>query len=361
MTKIKIAKFGGSLIEGASDFIAVKNVIQNNQFDVVVISATKGTTNLLEKLAMSIYQGRDVEAKELVHQFQERHELLINELNLPSSAQEKLKLLTDQLREFLSISIPLLIGEDFDAILSFGERTSSLILSELLESYDLFDITSVIRTDSEFSNANVDFKITNQLVLESLGSQIESGKSFITQGFLGKNENCNITTLGREGSDYTASILAGALSAEDVTIFTDVAGVFESDPKTFPSVKVIPSLSYEQAEAMAEQGAKVLYPKTLLPIKERKIPLVVTNLTQKSETRISSDTKEISFAFIQMKNRLSLFLPAQFRAEALSRLNGLNIVEHEHGIFVELINNTTTEIILDKLNNLINVGSVDQK
>lgn len=355
MTKIRIAKFGGSLIEGASDFISVKNEIQQNQFDVVVISATKGTTNLLEKLAMSIYQGRESEARELYNKFQIRHELLIKELNLPSSTYEKFKLLSNSLREFLSITMPTLIGRDFDNILSFGERTSSLILSELIESHELFDITSVIRTDSEFSNANVDFKMTNQLVLEYLTPEIESKKSFITQGFLGKNDLGHITTLGREGSDYTASILAGALSADDVTIFTDVPGVFESDPKAFQSVKVIPTLSYEQAEAMAEQGAKVLYPKTLLPIKAKNIPLIVTSLIQESETRISSETNEISFAFIPMKNRLSLFFPAQFRSEVKLILNGLAIVEHDHGFFIELTNNTKIEEILDKLGELINV------
>jgi aspartate kinase len=237
VTNLTVAKFGGSLIADASDFRKVVDVIKKEEPSLVVISATKGTTNLLEQIWLFSHQGKSKQKRELIQEFEDRHIRLCKDLNIWDGIDSEFKEIISELnngpaddkkypeKDFTSRHL-----DRLDYLLSLGERTSSLILSHCLVGYDFLFAPDYIKTDSNFSGAQVDFTNT-QSQLNSLASNLNSGKKFVTQGFIGSDETGKITTLGREGSDYSATIFAGALNAKTVTIFTDVPGVFESDPK----------------------------------------------------------------------------------------------------------------------------------
>lgn len=315
MTKIKVAKFGGSLISDAKDFLKVVEVIKSGEPDLVVISATRGTTNLLEQIWLYSHQGKTEERNSLIKQFEDRHVDLACDLNVWEMIRHDFEQIVSELRhgpsdkekypskDFTSRNL-----DRLDHILSLGEKTSSLILSKCLDDYEYLDATDYIQTDLNYSAAAVDFEKTNQKI-KLLKESILQGNKFVTQGFLGRNSDGKVTTLGREGSDYSATIFAGGLGAERVSIYTDVPGVFQADPKKWSFCKAIKNLSYSQAETMAEKGAKVLFPKTLLPIKEQKIPLEVTNLSRDSVTTISMDA-ELQPAFVFQDEEMALYSPS---------------------------------------------------
>lgn len=285
MTNITVFKFGGSLIETHQDFLEIAKVIQKKQPSVVVISATKGSTNLLEQIALASHQGNIEKKDDLIRSYLERHQMILENLELSDKLAESFAALKNELMSAAKAPGDHLHTSWFDQILSIGERTSSLILCELLDEYELLFAPDYIRTNDHVGAADVDEHATS-LAMQKVFQLATKGKKFVTQGFLGANGRNEIRTLGREGSDYSATLFAGALEAKEVVIYTDVAGVFESDPKQWPFVKVIDCLSYQQAEHMAQNGAKVLFPKTLEPLVEKKIPLVVTNLAEESSTMI---------------------------------------------------------------------------
>lgn len=300
----KVVKFGGSLIGDANDFQAVAKVVEKVNPDLIVISATRGTTNLLEKLALSAHQGNQDERDQLINEFQARHLEIIKQLGLLETISSQFFDLINLLKQSTLLNGDHLHTSWFDCILSIGERTSSLILSHLLRGYKLIFAPDYIKTDDHVGAANVDMQASVK-AMEPLANVLKAGEKVITQGFIGANEKSEIRTLGREGSDYSATLFAGLLGAESVTIYTDVAGIFEADPKKWPFVRVIPQMSYQQAEEMALKGAKVLFPKTLEPLKSREIPLKVTSLDGVSETHISG-THDFVPAFIFENNQIWL-------------------------------------------------------
>lgn len=312
MTKITVAKFGGSLISDANDFRDVVEVIKTSEPQLVIISATRGTTNLLEQIWLFNYQGKLEEKNILIQDFKSRHEKLANDLGVWKLIQEEFESLvkdliygpSDKLRypsfDFSSRNLDLL-----DHILSIGEKTSSLILCHCLDQYDYLYAPDYIKTDSSYSAANVDFQKTKECI-KSLSEDLVKGRKFVSQGFIGMDQEGKVTTLGREGSDYSATIFAGLLNSDKVTIYTDVPGVFQADPKKWTFCKVIENLSYSQAELMAQKGAKVLFPKTLMPLKEKRIVLEVTNLNRESVTIVSEDAS-MQPAFVFKGHEMYLF------------------------------------------------------
>ncbi len=281
---MKIFKFGGASVKDAN---AVKNVAGIlNQFTgeplVVVISAMGKTTNSLERLCDAFYHKNE-NAIEVLEDIRNYHFDILDQL----FPDKKHFVFTEIHNTFVELEWA--IEEDpthsydceYDQIVSIGEVLSIKILSAYLAEAGLknkwLDIRDFIKTDNSYREGKVDWQLTEQRVNEELVPFFQSGKEqlVITQGFIGVTSENFTTTLGREGSDFTAAILAWCLNAESVTIWKDVPGVLNADPKWFDETKLIPQLTYQDAIELTYYGATVIHPKTIKPLQNKKIPLYV--------------------------------------------------------------------------------------
>lgn len=274
-----VMKFGGTSMGGAEQITSVVEIISEHYKDgkslVVVPSAMSGVTNLLVSVVDCINKFDKVSVNKNLKIIFDRHMTASNEIRLSvtqrEDLQEKLRDLFIGLRNDVSCASGNITvnGETKDKILSYGERMSTRILEakclqEEIQSVvvDAFDI---IETDDNFGEARPDFEITKTKTIHRINPLLKRGIMPIVTGFIGATKDGRITTLGRGGSDYSASILGWALDAKEVWIWTDVDGVFTNDPNKDPDARLISEMSFDKADAMAKNGAKVLYEKTLEP------------------------------------------------------------------------------------------------
>ncbi|MBW6483244.1 MAG: aspartate kinase [Vicingaceae bacterium] len=299
---MKIFKFGGASVKDANAVKNVGKVIQ--QFDdklIIVISAMGKTTNALEKLVNAYYFKKEgVEA--ILEEIKAFHYSIINEL----FDNEKHQIFQDIHNTFVEIEWE--IEEEpvrsydyvYDQIVSVGELLSTKIISAYLNEVNIknqwLDIREVIQTDNSYRNANINWKLTEQLALElfTKNKTLSTSTYIVTQGFIGSSSENFTTTIGREGSDFTAAILAYCLNAESVTIWKDVPGMLNADPKWFDDTQQLNHISYHEAVELAYYGATVIHPKTIKPLQNKKIPLLVKSFLNPTEqgTRIDENTKE---------------------------------------------------------------------
>ncbi len=281
-----VAKFGGSSVKDDQALLDCVSIVEKTpDLRLVVISATFNTTNELEQIFKSLQEGDTISAKGLWDNIVSRHSTMANQLG-PYVSKSFEDLARDLREEAFSLFELNAFGyEHRDHILSFGERISSALFFWSLEDrfpqmkVQLFDITKVMKTDSSFGLAK-----PNRLKIKELTDLHIKAESFdglfITQGFIGIDDAGMRTTLGREGSDYTATLMAEALGAKEVHIWTDVDGIYSTDPKVVPNAYRLDSLSYDEATLLAKAGAKVLFPKTLQPLVAEGIPLKVGKASQ---------------------------------------------------------------------------------
>lgn len=244
---------------------------------VAVVSATSGTTDVLIRLGKEAVSGGDFEATlgELVKKHRDIVANLGINLDLNGFFEEISKILhgVNMLGE-LSLNI-------LDRLQSFGERISATILAEYLRANGIealmVDAFDFVRTDNNFGAGNVDFGATYERTREILMPLIEKGVVPVVTGFVGQAENGQYITLGRGGSDYSGAIVAGALEASELQIWTDVDGILNTDPRLVPEAKVLPQVSFNEAGELAYFGAKVLHPKTIKPAIEKNIPVRILN------------------------------------------------------------------------------------
>ncbi|MGC9342052.1 MAG: aspartate kinase, partial [Bacteroidales bacterium] len=276
---MKVLKFGGSSV-GAPDTIkkVIKIVQDSGKDTLVVVSAFKGITDQIIKISEAASKGENLYEEE-IREIRKRHLDAIIDL-IP---KEKKAGVTQYVNHLIDEMHDLLYGvylvgdlapKTRDHLLSFGERLSSYIISNAFENSRCIDMRHFIRTDSTHGNANVDFKKTNQFISEELNGF--KGIA-VCPGFIATNENGQITTLGRGGSDYTAAILAAAVDADILEIWTDVDGFMTADPRKVSKAYVINSLSYSEALELSHFGAKVLYTPTLHPAYKKDIPIKIRN------------------------------------------------------------------------------------
>lgn len=276
-----VAKFGGSSVRDASAMRDCVEVVKATpELGVVIISATYNTTNELEKLFSELSEGqRDVALKSW-KKLKDRHRQLA--LDLDPKFEEPLFVLLNELEAKLKTLPTNLDQSHRDMILSFGESMSSLIFQLLLKEVflgqrevHLASAPSFLKTDSNFGLARPKPESIKLFAQGLFRKGLDNGDLFVTQGFIGSDDHDCVTTLGREGSDYSAALVGQALEASEVHIWTDVNGVFETDPNLVSKAKQLPEITYDQAEALAGAGAKVLFPKTLAPLRNLGIPLKV--------------------------------------------------------------------------------------
>ena len=274
---MKVLKFGGTSVGSAATIKQVKKIIQQQTSNVVVVvSALGGITDLILNAAKVAASGTE-DFHPILNEIKKRHSNAIAELfNGAGPIIHIAEELLDELGQILTGIT--LVGEltpkTLDRIAGIGERISSHLVAQYIPGAIRKDASEFIQTDSNFGRAVVDFFVTNK----SIKSEFDSFSGIaIVPGFIAKNAKGEFTTLGRGGSDYTAAILAAALEAESLEIWTDVNGFMTADPRVISKAYTIPELTYSEAMELSHFGAKVIYPPTILPVYKKGIPILVKN------------------------------------------------------------------------------------
>ena len=281
---MKVFKFGGASVSTADRIKNVGEIVKRYLGEklLIVVSAMGKTTNALEKVVDAFYNGDKPKALELFHGIKEDHQAILNQLtNQP----------TNQLNDFFTEVEWLLHDKPvrnydyyYDQIVCVGELLSTAIVSGYFNSATIqnkwVDVRDIIRTDDNFRDARIDWNITKEKVEQQIVPLFKEYNIILTQGFIGATDENESSTLGREGSDYSAAIFASLMDAESQTIWKDVQGVMNADPKEYKDAQWIKELNYREVIEMAYYGAQVIHPKTIKPLENKNIPLYVRSFIQ---------------------------------------------------------------------------------
>lgn len=347
---MKIYKFGGASVKDAD---SIKNVVEILKYKdekqlVVVISAMGKMTNAFEKLLNAYFEHQNFN-NELI-EIKNYHYKIIDDL---FDKSDKVYKITDfffkQIEAKLSSEPSLNYGFEYDQIIPYGEIISTGIVSEYFEKCGLknkwLDFRKYLKTDSSNREANINWELSNQLILKQIN--FDKDNLFVIQGFIGSDSNNLTTTLGREGSDFTASVVGNILNAESVTVWKDVDGFFNIDPKIDKNATILTEISYNEAIELAFYGAKIIHPKTINPLKIKNIPLYVksfVNVDAKGsvickdiKTRTVPEVPVYIFKENQILISISLHDYAFLNESDLSNI--FNIIA-EHHIKINLMENS---------------------
>jgi len=295
---MKVFKFGGASISTIERIKNVGDILKKYKGEqlLVVVSAMGKTTNALEKVAEAFYAGKKEEALKLFDELKQNHLAIWKELEEQKERTNPHSSLIvhHSLQDFFTEVEWLLHDKPvrnfdyyYDQIVCIGEMLSSAILSNYLNSVGIsnswIDVRDVLRTDDNFRDAKVDWTITSQKIDETVKPLFAQTNIVLTQGFIGATDENESTTLGREGSDYSAAVFAALLNAESQTIWKDVQGVMNADPKQYAEAQWIKELNYREVIEMAYYGAQVIHPKTIKPLQNKSIPLYVKSFIHPDE------------------------------------------------------------------------------
>lgn len=351
MSKVKnltISKFGGTSVADYEAMVRCAKIIKDDPSNkVAVVSASSGVTNHLVRLGqLEISPDEQIEIIEKIKAIQlniTQH--LDNEKELNEIVESLLLELTQFAKE-QSFNHSLRIA---DSILSYGEKFSSIIFAEVLKSIGLkgkaFDVRQIMKTNSLFGKAVVDLKLLKTNASTLLAPELDE-YIIVTQGFIGQNNVGQTTTLGRGGSDYSAALLAEALNADDLAIWTDVVGIFTTDPRITDQARAIKEISFGEAAEMATFGAKILHPATLIPAMRKNIPVFVgsSKAPEQGGTRIQKEVESSptyrSIALRREQTLVTVKSPEMLHASGF--LAKVFAILAKHELSVDLI--TTSEI-----------------
>jgi len=280
----RVLKFGGASIRDSSKIENVFSILSsyNNEKIVIIFSAIANVTNLLEEL-VDLHLMNDLRKQHKLVEIHQIHLNIVKDLfEKNHSIYNKLNNLIDELRVIIDKKPESGYSFIYDQIVSYGELMSTKILSDYLNlrkfNCILLDARDLVKTDSKYQNAKIDWSSTKKNI-----KKIKLDSPIITQGFIGSNTSNQTTTLGREGSDFTAAIFANILNADEVIIWKDVNGVLNADPRYFNDTILLSNLSYSEAIELAFYGAKVIHPRTIQPLQEKHIPLSVRSFININE------------------------------------------------------------------------------
>ena len=343
---MKVYKFGGASVKNAEGVKNVAAILQKDTCEdlVIVISAMGKMTNAFESLVSDVLEKEN--HLSTLNSIKQYHQEIIDSLfNDTSSVQPKI----NTLFEALELDIRKINLQDYDFVydqlVGYGELISTTIVSDYLNLTGVInqwqDVRKLILTDSTFRDAKVDWKLSGKAIKNS----VNKGVITLVQGFLGGDSKKNTTTLGREGSDYTAGIFAYCLNAESVTIWKDVDGVLNADPRVFSSTTLLNQISYEETIEMAFYGASVVHPKTIQPLQKKEIPLFVKSfINPKAEgTKV---TRGVSLlpkipCYIVKKNQILVSISAKdFSFVVENNISYLFKLLHDYQLKVSLIQNS---------------------
>ena len=278
---MRVFKFGGASINSIERIHNVAGIIRTFEADniFIIISAMGKTTNALEKVTEAFFAGNREEALQLFEEIKKVHNELAAFLNVAKEASVLINDIYTEIEWLLHDKPVRDFDYYYDQIVCCGELLSTAIISCFFNAVQLnntwLDVRDIIRTDDNFRDAGIDWAFTQQKVAEIVSPVYNNTKIIITQGFIGATDENESTTLGREGSDYSAAIFANMLTAESLTIWKDVEGVMNADPKKFNEAVFISHLSFNEVIEMAYYGAQVIHPKTIKPLENKNIPLHV--------------------------------------------------------------------------------------
>lgn len=345
---MRVFKFGGASVKdaaGVKNCVAVLEKVGRQEI-VMVVSAMGKMTNKLELVVDSYFNNKN-ELTNTVNEVVDFHDAILVELfsNKSHVVYKKTHELYEDLKGFLSRNKSPNYSFVYDQVVSFGELLSTTIISNYLTEVhiqnDWLDVRDVIKTDDKYRDANVNLEITQK----NITSKVNRKTLTITQGFLGSDKNNNTTTLGREGSDYTAAIFAYCLNATNVTIWKDVPGVLNADPRYFENTELLHQISYEEAIELAFYGASVIHPKTLQPLQRKEIPLYVKSFLnpETNGTCVSKGKQLEPFVpcFIVKKNQVLISLSSlDFSFIVEENISDIFALLHQYKLKVDVIQNS---------------------
>ena len=369
---MRIFKFGGASVKDAEGIRNVHNVLQTVGFEdvLLVVSAMGKTTNALE-VVIKNYFDKSPELQSSIQEVKKYHNQILLDLfeDDKNAVFKDVNSLFTELDHFVSQNKSPNYNFVYDQIVSFGELISTTIISHYMGFSGIktqwIDVRTLIKTDANYRDANVNWDATQKLISKNVKKKILN----VTQGFLGSDENNFTTTLGREGSDYTAAIFAYCLNAESVTIWKDVPGVMNADPRYFENAKLLNQISYREAIELAFYGATVIHPKTLQPLQKKEIPLFVKSFINPTlpGTSVSkgADLDPKLPCFILKKNQLLLSLSSiDFSFIMEENISEIFSLLHDYKMKVSLIQNSAISFsvcIDDKFGNFNTLKSILSK
>ncbi|MVT08699.1 aspartate kinase [Chitinophaga tropicalis] len=349
---MKVFKFGGASLESVERIQQVAAIVQSfsDQQLLIVISAMGKTTNELEKVAHNFYLRKREIAAQLLSNIEQQH-LEIAEKLLGNRENP----LFDQLQQFFT-EAEWTLGEKpvrsydyyYDQLVSLGELLSTAIVSAYFNQAAInntwVDVRDVFRTDDTFREANINWEVTQQQVNERILPLFKQTNIVITQGFIGSTDQNESVTLGREGSDYSAAVFANMLNAESQTIWKDVEGLKNADPKLFPNTINIPEISFSEVIEISYYGAQVIHPKTIKPLQNKQIPLYVKSFLNKdlpgTVIREEVDNKHLPPIIVLKKNQVLLTITSRnFDFITEDRISDIYEMFHKLKIKINLMQN----------------------
>jgi aspartate kinase len=360
---MRVFKFGGASVK---DVEGVKNVVNvltetGHENTVVVISAMGKTTNALEDVVEAYFKQPE-SIKSALHEVEAFHQNIIETLfetpNTPVS--KRVKNLFEQCHTFLANNRSPHEAFVYDQVVSFGELISTSIVCAYLNHVGIaaewVDARTCVKTDSFYRSAHLDWDRTQGAIQKQLQGNVLK----ITQGFIGSDDNNFTTTLGREGSDYSAAIFAYCLGATDVTIWKDVPGVLNADPRVFDKTELLHHISYQEAIELAFYGASVIHPKTLQPLQRKEIPLFVKSFLNPTEsgTQVGKGVRmrpEVPCYIVKKDLSLLRLSTRDFSFVVEDNISDIFRWLHEHKMSVDLIQNSAISFsvcVNDKYHNM---------
>jgi aspartate kinase len=344
---MKVFKFGGASVKDAAGVRNVARVLARFADDelLIVVSAMGKTTNALEEVVWANAEGRATDA--MVEGLRAAHAQVLREVAPDDAAgAEALESSFRGLKRQLALRSSGDVDEDYDQIVSLGEVWSTLIVSAHLNAAGFanrwLDARSIIRTDDRFRAAHVDWAASQENALSRLRDR---PKRLVTQGFIGGTKDGRTTTLGREGSDFSAAIFAYLLDAGSVTIWKDVPGMFNADPKRFPDTRLLSHISYREAIELSYFGASVIHPRTLQPLQKKGIPLYVRSFIDLDapgttiDDRSENDSLIPSF-IVKPKQLLISITPRDLSFIVEENLSGIFKLFADRNVRIDLMQNS---------------------
>ena len=347
---MKVYKFGGASVKDANGVRNLQQIVAQESGDlVIVVSAMGKTTNALEAVLADQLAGNEEGAKKKWDDIYAYHFGIIRGLELGEECCEMLRRLVEELWKNSVRGGS--YEQTYDSVVSMGERMSTMIVAAYLQQCGmdavLWDMTRLLRTDETFREAVVDMDASEKLIRQAW-DKIEGRKIVVAQGFIGGTEKGEPTTLGREGSDYSAAIIGNILGAESVTIWKDVPGILNADPRLVSETTKIDELSYNDAVELAYSGAQVIHPKTIRPLENKHIPLYVKPFgnVKAAGSIIKDEAKAISVpVYIWRKNQVLITMRAKDFSFVLEEsLSHIFAIIHRYRLRVSLIQSSAVTI-----------------
>ncbi|SHI74996.1 aspartate kinase [Algibacter luteus] len=345
---MQVFKFGGASVKDAKGVKNLASVLKKvgHKNTLIIVSAMGKTTNAIEGVIKNYFENK-TELQSAIQEVKKFHNEILLDLfeNVNHQAFKKVNDLFDELNGFFKSNKSPDYNFVYDQVIGFGELASTTIISEYLNSIDIkntwLDVRNHIKTDNYYRRANVNWAETQKLISSNFNKSVLN----ITQGFLGSDDNNFTTTLGREGSDYTAAIYAYCLNAEQVTIWKDVPGVLNADPRYFENAQLLENISYREAIELAFYGASVIHPKTLQPLQRKEIPLYVKSFLnpESAGTQIGKNVtlKPMIPCFIVKKNQVLISLSSlDFSYIVEENISEIFTLLHRYKMKVDVIQNS---------------------